>query len=276
MINAGKTGKSIRQIPEMQPRPAPRWRVTSCTLGPTAAPRLPGARLSSFGVQGDLAVQRPRPIFASTSAEPQGSDHVRFLRSWLSNPLRVAAIAPSGAALARLITREIQPEHAPVLELGPGTGVFTRALLGRGIDESDLTLVEMDADFADLLNRRFPRARIILADVATVSAAVLFPACQAGAVISGLGLLSMPQEKVASILHAAIGCLRPAGAIYQFTYGPRCPVPDAILQRLGLQARRIGGTFRNLPPASVYRISRRTPARTDDREASDFSTGTAA
>jgi phosphatidylethanolamine/phosphatidyl-N-methylethanolamine N-methyltransferase len=36
-------------------------------------------------------------------------------------------------------------------------------------------------------------------------------------------------------------------------------VPRPILDRLGLKATRIGGTVRNLPPASVYRISRRKP-----------------
>ena len=59
--------------------------------------------------------------------------------------------------------------------------------------------------------------------------------------------------------------MRPGGAFYQFTYGPRCPVPRPILDRLGLKATRIGGTVRNIPPAGVYRISRSTAARDLDR-----------
>ena len=59
------------------------------------------------------------------------SDLQRFLRSWVGNPLRVGAIAPSGVSLAQLITSEISEESGPVLELGAGTGVFTRALLAR-------------------------------------------------------------------------------------------------------------------------------------------------
>jgi phospholipid N-methyltransferase len=62
---------------------------------------------------------------------------------------------------------------------------------------------------------------------------------------------------VQAILTGAFFYLRPGGAFYQITYGPHCPVADVILDRLGLQATRIGQTFRNLPPASVYRISRR-------------------
>ena len=66
----------------------------------------------------------------------------------------------------------------------------------------------------------------------------------------------MPHTTVQAILIGAFACLRPDGAFYQFTYGPACPVPQAILQELGLQARRIGGTWANLPPAAVYRIER--------------------
>ncbi|QQA41172.1 class I SAM-dependent methyltransferase [Pelagovum pacificum] len=187
------------------------------------------------------------------------SDLRRFLRSWAADPLQVAAISPSGTALARLITREIDVHHAPVLELGPGTGVFTRALIDRGLAPADLTLVELGAEFAALLGDRFPGVRIVRADAARIVPQLLFPEQKAGAVISGLGLLSMPPRRVLAILANAFDCLRPDGYVYQFTYGPMCPVPRPILDRLGLKARRIGGTWRNLPPASVYRISRRGP-----------------
>lgn len=187
------------------------------------------------------------------------SDRLRFARSWLADPLRVAAIAPSGASLARLITREIGPAQAPVLELGPGTGVFTRALLDRGMEQADLTLIEYGPDFAALLRTRFPQARVVEADAARLAGLDLFHDRRAGVVVSGLGLLSMRPRAVLAILSGAFACLRPAGAFYQFTYGPRCPVPRPILDRLGLKAVRIGGTLANLPPASVYRITRRGP-----------------
>lgn len=187
------------------------------------------------------------------------SDYVRFFRLWIANPLRVAAVAPSGDALSRLITSEIRPSDGPVLELGPGTGAFTRALLDRGISESDLTLIEYGPDFARILQQRFPRARVLQMDAAQLANGKLFPDATVSAVVSGLPLLSMPPRKVIAILSGAFRCIRPAGSLYQFTYGPVCPVPRPILDRLGLKARRIGGTVRNLPPASVYRITRRQP-----------------
>ena len=78
-------------------------------------------------------------------------DRRRFLLAWLRAPLRIASITPSGPRLAGLMTKEISALTGPVLELGPGTGVFTAALLKRGIAERDLTLVEYEQDFATLL-----------------------------------------------------------------------------------------------------------------------------
>ena len=88
----------------------------------------------------------------------------------------------------------------------------------------------------------------------------LFGGKAAGAVVSGLPLLSMPPKKVIAILEGAFGHLRPDGAFYQFTYGPRCPVKRTLLDRLGLKATRIGRAVANVPPAAVYRIRRR-PSR---------------
>ena len=76
------------------------------------------------------------------------SDLLPFFRAWVADPKRVSAISPSSSALAELITSEISPATGSVLELGPGTGVFTRALIARGLDEGDLTLVEAGAEFA--------------------------------------------------------------------------------------------------------------------------------
>ena len=57
------------------------------------------------------------------------TENLSFLRAWLRAPHRVGALAPSGPALARLMTAQINALDGPVIELGPGTGAFTRALL---------------------------------------------------------------------------------------------------------------------------------------------------
>jgi phospholipid N-methyltransferase len=192
------------------------------------------------------------------------TDSFHFLRAWIADPRGVGALAPSGRALAELITSDVTEATGPVIELGPGTGVFTQALLDRGAREEDLTLVEFGSDFAQLLRARYPEARVLCMDAGRLSQHQLFEGAPVGAVISGLPLLNMGTRKVMAILDGAFSYMQPRGAFYQFTYGPRCPVPRPILERLGLKATLLGRAIRNIPPAAVYRITAR-PARQNRR-----------
>lgn len=187
----------------------------------------------------------------------KSAETFRFFRAWLSQPLRVAAVAPSGRALSELITADISADTGPVIELGPGTGAFTRALIERGVQESDLVLIEYGSDFAAHLRVQFPRARTIQMDAAKLRHIELPDHAPAGAVVSGLPILSMPPRTIIVILSGAFANLRSEGAIYQFTYGTRCPIPRPLLDRLSLKATYVGHTFANIPPAAVYRIRRR-------------------
>lgn len=181
---------------------------------------------------------------------------LEFCRNFISDPRRVSAILPSGTALGALMTREITANHAPVIELGPGTGVFTRSLVASGVPERQLILVEAGAEFAAGLERRFPEATVLHADAARLGELSLPDGQKAGAVVSGIPLLAMPESAIEQTLAGAFGHLREDGAFYQCTYGVRCPVPSAVRERLGLQATHMGWAFANLPPAAVYRISR--------------------
>ena len=185
------------------------------------------------------------------------ADLLPFLRAWLAAPLRVAAIAPSGPALARAITAEISAASMPVIEFGPGTGVFTQAILDSGVTPDRLVMIEAGADFAALMRARFPTVRLVEGSAGDLADVALFGAGQAGAVVSGLPILSMPKPVVRAILAKAFSELRPGGAMYQFTYGHRCPVADATLAEMGLTASRTATVLVNAPPASVYKIERR-------------------
>jgi phospholipid N-methyltransferase len=200
-----------------------------------------------------------------------------FFLHWLSDPLQVGALAPSSPALAAAITAEIAPESAPVIELGPGNGAVTRALLDRGVPQRRLALIERSPRFAGSLRESFPDARILCVDAAVLASIDVFDGERAGAVVSGLPLLLMPPNKVRAILANAFWRLRPGGAFYQFTYGPRSPVPSPILDRLNLTSTLIGRTLANFPPAAVYRIQRSDAqhlpafhAHPDTREAKRF------
>jgi phospholipid N-methyltransferase/membrane protein DedA with SNARE-associated domain len=205
-----------------------------------------------------LAPDSWRRFFAATISRfhRDAADRLQFLLAWIRNPQAVAAIAPSGRALAELITSEIGAGTGRVLELGSGTGAFAAALLARGVAEGDLTLVEREDGFARLLVRRYPRSTVLVSDAETIGGSENDAAARFGAVVCGLGLLNMPPEQVERILVAAFAQSRADAALYLFTYGRSCSVPAEVLARLNLDVQRIGKTCRNLPPASVYRLSR--------------------
>ncbi|WP_156309675.1 class I SAM-dependent methyltransferase [Novosphingobium sp. AAP93] len=173
---------------------------------------------------------------------------------FVANPRRFGGFV-SGPALAEAITREIEPAAGPVLELGPGTGVFTRALIARGVAERDLILVELDPKLAERLRTAFPEALVLCRKAGSVTADLL-EGRRPVAVVSGLPLLNFPDEEVERIIAAAFAVCTPEAALYQFTYGPKCPVSKAIRAELGLSAQRTTRIWRNVPPASVYRIVR--------------------
>jgi phospholipid N-methyltransferase len=187
------------------------------------------------------------------------NDSMVFLRAWLRNPRSIGAVTPSGATLARLMTAQVSQLGGPVIELGPGTGVLTRALIARGVPPHRLALIETDPHFAAALSRRYPSATILRMDAAQLGQTEpLFGDERACAVVSGLPLLSMPAAQVAAIVQGVFERqLREGGMFYQFTYGPRCPLPAALLKQLNLQAHRVGSALFNLPPAAVYCISQR-------------------
>lgn len=187
------------------------------------------------------------------------SDALRFLFAWAAAPVRVASLTPSSAKLAELMTRDIDADTGPVLELGPGTGPFTRALLARGVVENDLTLIEAGADFTCVLKQRFPAARVLRMNAAELRDRRIFDQPVVGATVSGLPFLNIPPRQTLAILEGVFKVMRSGAALYQFTYGLRCPIDQSLLDRLDLRAIRIGYTFRNFPPATVYRIERIKP-----------------
>lgn len=201
------------------------------------------------------------PLESSAVAYPGWRDLWSFLRTWRRSPGRVGAIAPSSAALARLITSEVAAAPGRVLELGPGTGVFTRALLERGVREEDLVLVEAAPEFAALLERRFPAAQVLRADARYLPHPLSRVGSPVSAVVSGLPLRNLSRRHRLAVLLGAFGHLAVDGAFYQFTYGARFPLPRSWTDRHGFKVQRLGRVYGNLPPATVYRVTRRAASR---------------
>lgn len=184
------------------------------------------------------------------------NDDVRFLRGWVGNPLKTGAIAPSGQALARMMAGMIDPSlPGPILELGPGTGAMTRALIQAGIPEDRLVLIEYSASFAALLTNRYPAATVVVGDAYDVAArARELGLAPSAAIVSSLPLLTRPPEARARLLAEAFSILHPQGALVQFTYLPRAPITqDHIAGRIAARIDASPIVWRNLPPARVWR-----------------------
>jgi phosphatidylethanolamine/phosphatidyl-N-methylethanolamine N-methyltransferase len=183
-----------------------------------------------------------------------------FFRQWLKNPLAIAAISPSSRQLARQMVAELPENTRRVVELGGGTGVFTEALIEHGIRPADLLVLELNEELHHHLRLRFAEAHVVCADardLPTVAARVGFlDDGKADAVISGLGLLSMPKPTQQAIVEAAFQTLRPDGRLIQFTYGPASPVAKEVLAALDLNSRRGNFAWWNMPPATVYVYTR--------------------
>jgi phosphatidylethanolamine/phosphatidyl-N-methylethanolamine N-methyltransferase len=201
------------------------------------------------------------PSDTTANAAPADRDNLLFLRSWMQDPLRAGAFKPSSPDLARAMAAQVDPAiPGPVVELGPGTGAITRALVERGVDPSRLVLLEADPNFCALLRRRWPTALVMQADAYGAASVMRDFDLPAAAVVAGLPLLVRPP---ATRLRLVMDCLRqaaPGAPFVQFTYFVRSPVPAP---RPGLRAHGSSMVWRNLWPARVwtYRLPRRMPAR---------------
>lgn len=184
-------------------------------------------------------------------------EHLEFLVQYFRNPREVGSLVPSSPVAAALMAKEIEPGDAPVLEIGPGTGAFTRAILARGVKPGDLTLVETNAEFCQRLQREFPGVHVHCMNAADLPRRDLFEGRKVGAVVSGVPFLLLKPEEAKAILGSVFECMAPDAALYQVTYGFTVPFPREVMRALDLTAAHNGRTFRNAPPASVYKLTRR-------------------
>ncbi|MEX1036411.1 MAG: methyltransferase domain-containing protein [Sneathiella sp.] len=180
-----------------------------------------------------------------------------FVRALLRNPRQIGAVAPSGPSLARAMAKAAEPAGKRLLEIGPGTGVITEALLERGAAKDDLYLLERDAALAAYLDRKFPDIRVIVGDARIISELVSPDMVGSfGVIVSSLPLLNMKEADKICILEQIFSLLSPDGALVQYTYSARAPLSPELADRFGVKGTRTTTVFRNIPPASVWKYSR--------------------
>lgn len=178
-------------------------------------------------------------------------DEVRFIRSWMKKPLATGAVMPSGKPLARAMAKFVDPAaEGPIIELGPGTGAVTAALVEHGIEPSRMVLVEFNPAFCRLLRARYPDATVVQGDAyglrRLLGSLVRQPA---SAVVSGLPLFTKPLRVRLRLLTDAFAVLAPGGPFVQFTYALVPPIPGSYS---GVRAQGSERIWLNLPPARVW------------------------
>jgi phosphatidylethanolamine/phosphatidyl-N-methylethanolamine N-methyltransferase len=182
---------------------------------------------------------------------PRLDDEVRFLRSWIEKPLHVGAVMPSGRLLARTMAQYVDVDgDGPVVELGPGTGAITSALLHRGVDQKRLVLVEYNPGFCALLRDRYPQAKVVQGDAYTLRDTLWnVLAAPASAIVSGLPLVTKPMLTRLRLIRDAFAALAPGAPFVQFTYSVAPPIPKSLP---GVSTEASERIWMNLPPARVW------------------------
>jgi len=175
-------------------------------------------------------------------------DSLRFIGRLVMRPKNVGAIAPSGKALVRAMVAQIDVRTSgQILELGPGTGVATQALIERGVQPERITAVEYDPEFARLIAQRYPRVRLIKGDAFDLDH-VIDRDERFAAAISGVPLLNHSLERRQEFLKNVLAKLKPGAPLVQFSYGLNAPVTPPS----GVSVKQAAVVLLNLPPARVW------------------------
>ncbi len=178
-------------------------------------------------------------------------DEIRFFKRWMDRPRNVGAIMPTSGVAARSMTSVINPASGlPVLELGPGTGVITRAILARGIAPGNLVSVEFSPEFYSRLKLDFSGVRFILGDAFDLDRTLgEFGRTQFDSVISGIPLLNFGVSERVALIEDLLDRVPPGRPVMQFSYGPTSPVPP----RSGsFDVIHHDFVIRNVPPARLW------------------------
>jgi len=192
----------------------------------------------------------PMQSSARALKKPRLDDEVRFLRTWIEKPLHVGAVMPSGRLLARTMAHYVDANSSGPVELGPGTGAITSALIERGVDQKRLVLVEYNPGFCALLRDRYPHAKVVQGDAYALRDSLRnVLGAPASAVVSGLPLVTKPMQTRLKLIRDAFQALAPGAPFVQFTYSVAPPIPKSLP---GVSTEASERIWMNLPPARVW------------------------
>ncbi len=179
------------------------------------------------------------------------ADELRFVANAKAQPKTIGAVWPTGAVMARRMASIVDPNATlPVLELGPGTGCITKAILARGLAPGKLFAVEYAPEFLTELKRRFPETNILAGDAFNLDE-TLGEYCDQkfDCAVSALPLLNFPLAMREHLLADVLGRLSAGRPMIQFSYGPFAPV---AAKPSCWTVERYDFVLRNIPPARLW------------------------
>ncbi|HTY16371.1 MAG TPA: methyltransferase domain-containing protein [Myxococcota bacterium] len=195
-----------------------------------------------------------RPLSTRRRARGVGDAPVLFFRSFLERPMEVGSIIPSSRFLERRVARTAALRDARVVvELGPGTGGTTQALLRALRPDAHLLAIEINPRLAERVRKRLPDPRLVVhcGSAAEITDALVAHGLAAPeVVISGIPFSTMPRALALDILHSVRGALAPGGRFVAYQVRDRV----AVLGREVFGPPSVALEVRNVPPMRVYRF----------------------
>lgn len=178
-------------------------------------------------------------------------DEIRFIKGMISTPKTVGAIMPTSARMANRMASIIETGSGlPVLELGPGTGVITKAILDKGVAPENVVSVEYSGEFVRHLRGKYPGVNFINGDAFSLAETLQnYRGQKFDCVISGIPLLNFPMHQRVKLIEDLLKLVPVGRPIVQFSYGPISPVvarPDSYV------IKHFDFVIRNIPPAQIW------------------------
>ncbi len=182
----------------------------------------------------------------------QRDERLAFLQGFLRRPQQVGSVIPSSRFLERRLVGLADVRGARIaVELGPGTGGTTRALLAALPPGAKLLCIEIDPKFAALLRREEDARLVVHQGSAEDLPAILAQHGLAApdVVISGIPFSTIPPAVGGRIIESIRAALAPGGRFVAYQVRGRV----AELARPILGRPDVTVELRNLPPVRVYR-----------------------
>jgi phosphatidylethanolamine/phosphatidyl-N-methylethanolamine N-methyltransferase len=182
---------------------------------------------------------------------------LQFLTEFAREPFKVGALWPSSKALAQVVADSCNLRAGgTVVELGSGTGAFTRVLWERLKGQGRLVAIEINPRHVAILRKRFPECEVVHGSAEALPDHL--GGRQVGCIVSGLAWSTMRAEIQDRIFQATRNSLLPNGQFVAFAYVHSFWMPTAtrfrhLMTRHFEHVESSPIVWRNLPPALVYR-----------------------